>query len=54
MTDFVYDKVGNRLGQTEIIGSTTKTTAYAYDANDRLLSETSNGQVTSYTYDLTG
>jgi YD repeat-containing protein len=53
-TDFVYDKVGNRLGQTEIVGNTTKTTAYIYDANDRLLSETSDGQLTSYTYDNKG
>jgi RHS repeat-associated protein len=53
-TDFAYDKVGNRLGQTEIIGNTTKTTAYVYDANDRLLSENSNEQVTSYTYDNKG
>jgi RHS repeat-associated protein len=53
-TDFVYDKVGNRLGQTELINGTTKTTAYVYDANDRLLSETSNGQTTTYSYDSNG
>jgi YD repeat-containing protein len=53
-TDFVYDKVGNRLGQTELINGTTKTTAYVYDANDRLLSETSDGQVTTYSYDNNG
>jgi RHS repeat-associated protein len=53
-TDFVYDKVGNRLAQSETIDNTTKTTAYVYDANDRLLSETSNGQLTSYTYDNKG
>jgi RHS repeat-associated protein len=53
-TDFVYDKVGNRLGQTELINGTTKTTAYLYDANDRLLSEMSNGQVTTYSYDNNG
>jgi large repetitive protein len=53
-TDFVYDKVGNRLGQTETINGTTKTTAYFYDANDRLLSETSGGQVTTYSYDNNG
>jgi RHS repeat-associated protein len=53
-TDFVYDKVGNRLGQTETINGTVKTTGYVYDANDRLLTETSNGQVTTYGYDNNG
>jgi RHS repeat-associated protein len=53
-SDFVYDKVGNRLGQTETINGTTKTTGYVYDANDRLLTETSNGQTTTYSYDNNG
>jgi choice-of-anchor C domain-containing protein len=53
-TDFVYDKVGNRLGQTDTINGATKTTGYVYDANDRLLSETSNGQTKIYSYDNNG
>ncbi len=48
---YVYDKVGNRL--TKIVNGTT--TAYTYDANDRLLNEKVNGTVTvNYTYDNNG
>jgi RHS repeat-associated protein len=53
-TDFVYDKVGNRLEQTETINGSVKTTGYVYDGNDRVLMETSNGQVTAYSYDNNG
>jgi RHS repeat-associated protein len=53
-TDFVYDKVGNRLGQSETINGTVKTMGYVYDANDRLFTETNNGQNTTYGYDNNG
>jgi RHS repeat-associated protein len=43
---YTYDPVGNRLSKTD--GSTS--TAYVYDANDRLLTE---GAIT-YTYDANG
>jgi RHS repeat-associated protein len=51
LTNFTYDKVGNRLTQTE----NYVTTVYSYDNNDRLLSERINGQtVITYTYDNNG
>jgi len=53
-TGWTYDKVGNRQTETVAIGSTIVTTSYVYDANDRLLSESSGGQTTTYTYDANG
>jgi RHS repeat-associated protein len=48
---YTYDAVGNRLTRDDDgEGSTT----YAYDANDRLLTETLAGNVTAYTYDANG
>jgi RHS repeat-associated protein len=50
-----YDKVSNRLTKSEIISGTTTTTGYIYDANDRLLTESVNGQAAvTYTYDNNG
>jgi large repetitive protein len=49
--EYVYDAVGNRLLKKDsAIGDTT----YAYNANDRLLSENLNGITTAYTYDNNG
>ncbi|NLF33280.1 MAG: hypothetical protein GX591_20640, partial [Planctomycetes bacterium] len=54
---YVYDAVGNRMEFTHDEGddgSVEKTIAYAYDDNDRLLSETVTGQVAQevvYDYD---
>jgi RHS repeat-associated protein len=54
-SEFIYDKVGNRLLQTENVGGTVTTTAYVYDGNDRLLREMVNGQVAvNYSYDAKG
>lgn len=58
-TLWTYDRVGNRLTQTECTprcgqGGVEVLTSYSYDANDRLLSENRNGQVTSYSYDANG
>jgi RHS repeat-associated protein len=54
-TGFEYDKTGNRLKQREAKGQLSVTTSYVYDANDRLLSEsTSDGAVTAYGYDDAG
>jgi RHS repeat-associated protein len=51
LSGFTYDKVGNRLTQTQ----NAVTTVYNYDNNDRLLTEKVNGQaVVSYTYDNNG
>jgi len=54
---WTYDAVGNRLTQTEIDGGGTTITAYVYDTNDRLLSESATGAVpgiTTYGYDDNG
>jgi RHS repeat-associated protein len=51
---WTYDRVGNRLSQMVMVGGVTETTAYAYDVNDRLLTETTDGAVTSYSYDANG
>jgi len=48
---YTYDAVGNRLTMND---STEGLTTSTYDANDRLLTETLNGQVTQYTYDNNG
>jgi RHS repeat-associated protein/uncharacterized repeat protein (TIGR01451 family) len=67
-TSWVYDKTGNRLTQVQHIGplgaeTGTATTAYIYDVNDRLATETTtlSGSVpgatagqTIYTYDAAG
>jgi len=67
-TSWTYDRTGNRLTQTKSMGPVgsptgTATTAYVYDANDRLeteavtLSGTVPGAVagtTTYTYDAAG
>lgn len=45
-----YDPVGNRLTQVRADGSGTRTTAYTYDARDRLLTEGAD----SYTWDDNG
>jgi RHS repeat-associated protein len=51
LSGFSYDKVGNRLTQTQ----NAVTTVYNYDNNDRLLTEKVNGQaVVNYTYDNNG
>ncbi len=67
-TSWTYDRTGNRLTQTKSVGPAssptgTATTAYVYDANDRLESETlalsgsvpgATAGTTTYTYDAAG
>jgi RHS repeat-associated protein len=48
---YVYDAVGNRLYFTNSLEGVT---AYQYDDNDQLLTETLAGLVTRYTYDDNG
>jgi len=48
---YVYDPVGNRRSMTDSLDGTT---AYEYDANDRLLTATRGAEVTRYTYDAAG
>jgi RHS repeat-associated protein len=49
--DYTYDLVGNRVTRVDTMGGEAD---YTYDANDRLLSETTGGVVTNYTYDANG
>ena len=56
---WTYDKVGNRLTQRQTlgdatVGATEVATTYAYDKNDRLLTETTDNVETRYTYDANG
>jgi YD repeat-containing protein len=54
-SDFAYDKVGNRLIQAQNISGVVTTTTYSYDANDRILQEVTDGQVSViYSYDADG
>ncbi len=53
-TTWTYDKVGNRLTQELTIGGSTFTTVYAYDENDRLLTETTGSAIIRYTHDANG
>lgn len=48
---YTYDAFGNRLTKND---SATGVTSYAYDANDRLLTETAPDGTTSYSYDPNG
>ncbi len=49
--EYTYDAVGNRLSRFD---SGEGTTLYTYDNNDRLLTETTDGVVTTYSYDNNG
>ncbi len=53
---YTYDRAGNQLTKHEIIGGAEKgTTAYTYDALNRLLTVTEPiGRSTAYTYDKAG
>ena len=54
LSQWTYDAVGNRLSQTiAIAGASPQTSSYAYDANDRLLTE-SGAVSASYSYDAQG
>ncbi|MEX2214855.1 MAG: putative Ig domain-containing protein [Phycisphaeraceae bacterium] len=48
---YTYDPVGNRLTRTDSLEGLT---AYVYDANDRLLTETGPAGVITYAYDDNG
>ena len=53
-TSWTYDKVGNRLTQTAVVGAASAaTTTYGYDNNDRLQTE-SGASTASYGYDNNG
>ncbi|MEM6485036.1 MAG: RHS repeat-associated core domain-containing protein [Pseudomonadota bacterium] len=53
-TNWSYDLVGNRQSEIRTGGTNLGTTTYAYNRNDWLLSETTGGVVTDYTYDDNG
>jgi RHS repeat-associated protein len=54
LSQWTYDAVGNRLSQSvAIAGASPQTSSYAYDANDRLLTE-SGAVSASYSYDANG
>ncbi|MFA7239697.1 MAG: RHS repeat-associated core domain-containing protein [Sulfuricellaceae bacterium] len=61
-TAFAYGKTGNRTSETVTQGSSVVTTAYQYDADDRLISSTqtsgsgatATSQTTSYAWDAHG
>ena len=50
---YTYDRFSNRAGMT-VSGSDGYTTTYAYDANNRLVSEVKDDVTTTYTYDNNG
>ncbi|MHB1186972.1 RHS repeat-associated core domain-containing protein [Thiobacillus sp.] len=50
---YTLDNQGRRSGQTEVIGSSTKTWSYLYDNLDRLTSA-SDGTAETYGYDIYG
>lgn len=55
ISQWTYDRVGNRLTQTVAAGAASAvTTRYVYDGNDRLLSESSPSGTASYRYDDNG
>jgi RHS repeat-associated protein len=49
--EYTYDVVGNRISRNDSVEGVT---TYAYDNNDRLLTETKAGITTSYVYDNNG
>lgn len=51
---FAYDEVGNRTEQERSGVSNPGLTSYTYDADDRLLTATSSGVMTNYSYDPNG
>ncbi len=51
---YQFDPVGNRTKLTKHTGSSPVITDYVYDARDRLQTETTGSNVTSYTYDPNG
>ncbi len=58
-TTYGYDSVGNRLSRTDVTAGGTESTAYTYDGNDRLLTETlttttGSTVLTTYTWDGNG
>ena len=54
VTQYDYDRVGNRLALRTTVNGNLQETQYIYDANDRLLAETVSDQLTEYTYDDNG
>ena len=51
---YAYDGNGNRVGQTEVNGGSTETTAYAYDPADRLLEVHYPDRSVAYSFDSVG
>jgi RHS repeat-associated protein len=49
--EYTYDVVGNRTSRNDSVEGLT---TYAYDSNDRLLTETKAGVTTTYAYDRNG
>ena len=50
---YTYDAVGNRLTRASTVTGISAQT-FSYDANDRLLTDTTGGVATTYTYDNNG
>jgi len=50
---YVFNLLGNRLWQTNIVGGTTQVTGYTYDTNDQLLAESGAVSFTNL-YDANG
>ena len=53
-TNYTRDKLGRITQKVEIIEGSTSTTGYIYDLSGRLISETTGGITTTYTYDSNG
>ncbi len=53
-TDYVYDTNGFLISRTHTESGVSTLTSYAYDSEDRMLSSTSNGVTTTYSYNATG
>ncbi len=54
VTEYIYDRNGNRIELSECEEGNVKQTAYTYDKNDRLLMESTGDETVTYTYDDNG
>ncbi len=54
LQNYTFDSNGNRKTMTVTKGGESSVTEYAYDLNDRLITETKDGVTTSYSYDNNG
>ena len=49
-----YDAAGNRISTSSTVAGNADTTGYNYDDTNQLLTATTNGQASSYTWDNNG